>query len=145
MIASVLIRPASLADAEQITSLLAELGYPSEPDAVVSRLGRLNNDDKVLVLVAEEAGPVVGLVTCHLLNAIHTTPTVAWITTLVVRTDHQRSGVGGQLVTRAEEWAHLRGAVRLSVSSGTHRANAHEFYQRAGYAVSGVRLTKSLE
>ena len=58
---------------------------------------------------------MVGAVTGHLFRSIHSTPPVAWLTTLVVHSDSQRAGVGRQLVRAIEEWAQSRGAIRISV------------------------------
>jgi histone acetyltransferase (RNA polymerase elongator complex component) len=34
--------------------------------------------------------------------------------------------------------------VRISVTSGIQRADAHEFYRRIGYAQTGLRFGKAL-
>jgi len=138
------IRSPETADASQIATLLAELGYPATSEEVVSRLDRLEKTENALVLIAENETEVVGLVTCHLLATIHATPIVAWLTALVVHANHQGGGVGRELVAAVERWARDNGAVKISVTSGSHRAGAHEFYRRCGYESSGVRLTKAL-
>ncbi len=138
------IRSATMSDASQIAPLLGELGYPATSEEVFLRLDRLEKTGNCLVLVAERANEVVGLVTGHLFSSIHATETVAWLTTLVVRGSYNGLGVGGELVAAIEKWARQNGAVRISVSSGNHRAGAHKFYQSRGYESSGVRLTKVL-
>ena len=138
------IRSATAADATQIVPLLAELGYPSTRDEVVSRLERLRRTDHAVVFVAERQNEIVGIATCHLFDAIHTSPLVAWLTALVVGADQQGGGVGRELVGAVEQWAREKGAVKISLSSGEQRAGAHAFYRRCGYESSGVRLTKVL-
>jgi predicted N-acetyltransferase YhbS len=144
MAALTLIRSAKISDADAIASLLAVLGYPATSREVVSRLDGLAKTENCLVLVAEIGNEVVGLITAHMFASIHTTEPVAWLTTLVVRDETQGLGVGRELVTAVEKWARENGAVRISLTSGNHRAGAHKFYERCGYESSGVRLTKVL-
>lgn len=138
------IRSATMSDARQIAPLLGELGYPASSEEVVLRLDRLEKNGNCLVLVAERENEVVGLVTGHVFSSIHATETVAWLTSLVVRGSCNGLGVGGELVAAIEKWARQNGAVKISVSSGNHRAGAHKFYQRRGYESSGIRFTKVL-
>jgi GNAT superfamily N-acetyltransferase len=87
---------------------------------------------------------VTGVATGHVFHSIHSTPIVAWLTTLVVHERHQHSGIGRQLAAAVEDWARERGASRISVTSGKHRDGAHVFYEKIGYERTGVRLTKAL-
>jgi GNAT superfamily N-acetyltransferase len=61
-----------------------------------------------------------------------------------VATDRQRLGVGGRLIQTAESVLTARGARLLVVTSGNHRADAHAFYEKKGYAFTGRRYMKSL-
>lgn len=138
------IRHATPADAEAIAPLLGELGYPSTASDVVSRLAQLHDFPAAVVFVAEIDGVVAGVVTGHVFPVIHFTQSVAWLTALVVGARYQRRGVGRYLADAIETWARGHGAVRLSVTSGLHRAEAHAFYEGLGYERSGVRLSKQL-
>jgi hypothetical protein len=40
----------------------------------------------------------------------------------------------------AHAWFRTQGCVRVEVTSGDHRADAHRFYARHGYARQGQRL-----
>ena len=138
------IREAHTGDADTLALLLGELGYPASPSEVVERLDRLRSFPHAIALVAEVEGRVGGLVTAHAFPSIHSTTMVALLTTLVVDTTYARRSIGRRLVGTAEEWARARGAVRLTVTSGLHRAGAHAFYERVGFERTGVRLTKHL-
>jgi predicted N-acetyltransferase YhbS len=120
------------------------LGYPATGADVRDRLTRMKADS-VVVLVAELDGRVVGIVTGHVVHTIHSTPVVAWLTTLSVSERHQRQGIGATLTRSLEDWARNQGAVRVSLTSGLQRAGAHDFYQGLGYERTGVRLTKPLQ
>jgi N-acetylglutamate synthase-like GNAT family acetyltransferase len=67
---------------------------------------------------------------------------VAELTGLAVLPDVAGTGVGARLLAEFETWAIDAGAWRLKVTSGDHRPDAHAFYERRGYAHSGIRLHK---
>jgi GNAT superfamily N-acetyltransferase len=67
---------------------------------------------------------------------------VAELTGLAVLPDVAGTGVGSRLLAEFETWAIDAGAWRLKITSGDHRPDAHAFYERRGYAHSGIRLHK---
>lgn len=144
MTSSPRIRAATEHDASHLPDLLDQLGYPASPEEILLRLRELGQYPQAQVWVAADADALVGLASCHMFPSVHASAPVAWLTTLVVRESHHGRGVGRALVAAAEEWARERGAVRLSLTSGTQREAAHAFYARIGYEQTGVRLTKSL-
>jgi GNAT superfamily N-acetyltransferase len=144
MLVPLLIRAATPEDATALSLLVGELGYPASSDDMPPRLAAIENTGHAIALVAEIDGAVVGLLTTHLFSTIHSSVPVALLTALVVSESARGSGVGRGLVARAEEWARSRGALRIAVTSGAQRADAHEFYERIGYARTGVRFGKAL-
>lgn len=140
-----LVRPVTAPDAPAIAELLGQLGYPATADEVLDRLERLRALGAATTYVAEADGQIVGVVTAHVFPSIHSTPIVAWLTTLVVRDGFHNMGVGRQLAAVVEDWARDRGAIRISVTSGKQRDAAHAFYEHIGYERTGVRLTKLLD
>jgi GNAT superfamily N-acetyltransferase len=138
------IRPPTAADASAISDLVGELGYPATSDEVLARLDRMSAYPHAIAFVAELDGRVVGLATGHAFPSIHVSSIVAWLSTLVVSSADHGRGVGRGLSAAVENWSRALGAVRISVSSGLHRAEAHAFYEHIGYERSGLRLTKPL-
>ncbi|MFL5466512.1 MAG: GNAT family N-acetyltransferase [Gemmatimonadaceae bacterium] len=122
--------------------MLDQLGYPTSADDIPPRLEKLSARPGTVVLVAEDDGVVVGVVTVHLFQAMHAGEPIAWLTTLVVDERARGRGVGSALVARAEDWARQHGAKRISLTSALRRTEAHEFYKRRDYEHTGVRLTK---
>ncbi|MGW0940895.1 GNAT family N-acetyltransferase [Streptomyces sp. NPDC002666] len=55
------------------------------------------------------------------------------IVALVVSGRARGRGVGSRLVAAAESFAVTRGCVRVEVTIGERRQDAHEFYRRCGY------------
>jgi GNAT superfamily N-acetyltransferase len=140
---SPLIREASEDDADSLVDLLGQLGYPSGADEIRERLRAITRFASAHAWVADEAG-LVGLITCHMLPSVHASEPVALMTTLVVESTRRGQGVGRALLEVAEAWARENGAVRISLTSGSQRDDAHAFYERVGYERSGVRFTKAL-
>ena len=138
------IRPAQPSDADYLSSLLGQLGYPAPADEVVRRLSRLGAFPYALALVALDGVAAVGLITAHMFPTLHATEPIAYLTTLVVAESHRGMGVGSELVLHAERWAAEQGAARMSVTSALHRHDTHGFYERRTYERTGLRFTKTL-
>lgn len=139
-----LLREPNIGDAEVMAELLSQLGYPCDPLDLHGRIEKLANDPDVLLTVAEHEGKVVGIVTGHILNAIHKSGPVAMLTALVVLESARGLGIGTQLVSHVEDWARAHGAAAISLASALRRSEAHGFYRRLGYEHTGLRLAKSI-
>ena len=46
------------------------------------------------------------------------------------------------MVKAIEEWARSHGCKRVTVTTGLHRAGAHQFYERLGFEHTGRRYAK---
>ncbi len=138
------LRPPTPEDANAISILLGELGYPASADEVVDRLDALARMPVVLTLVAAAKREVFGVITSHIFPSLHSTTPIAWITTLIVSSDARGIGVGTMLLEQAERWAAINGAERVSLTSGVAREGAHGFYQARGYARTGIRFSKTI-
>jgi GNAT superfamily N-acetyltransferase len=98
-------------------------------------------DPERLILVAVEAGAVVGHLTGALTEGTAYRPiTVATLTSLYVRPEHRSTGVGADLVRRFRGWARERGADRVAVVAYAANARALRFYQREGFVPHTVTL-----
>ena len=123
-------RRALLGDAAALAALAGELGYPSDPAAVIRRLEAVPPDDEVWV--ATVGDEVVGWVHCSVRRSLLVEPSVE-ILGIVVSASWRNRGIGRMLMQLAERSAteHDVSAVRLR--SGTQREEAHAFYRALGY------------
>lgn len=137
-------RPATIADAEAIASLLAELGYPTPPSDIPARITELLAHGGIVLVATSDESRVVGLATGSHQPTLHAGGSVAYITALVTAADSRGCGVGRALVDALEQWASSLGCVRISVTSAEHRADAHAFYERCGFPQTGRRFGKTL-
>lgn len=90
------------------------------------------------VYVAVEGAEVVGFVSVS--ESAHWTGELdAYVGELVVRPDHEKRGVGTQLVSEAERWAATRGLRRIRLSTAALR-----LYDALGYEREDVTLSKGV-
>ena len=142
------IRAATPADAPALAPLLDELGYPVDAPTLLGRMTRMLAQNDQIVLVAERAGSrragPLGLLALHVFPVLAYSEDLAMIVALVVTAAARGSGVGSALITRAEDVARSRGARRLMVTTHVRRADAHAFYERLGFELTGRRYVKSV-
>jgi GNAT superfamily N-acetyltransferase len=126
------IRPATLADAEAVAGLSAQLGYRASPSVVGRRLERLVARTDHVILVALDQDRIVGWVHAAEREALEAEPRCE-ILGLVVDLGERRRRVGQRLVAAVETWAAGRGLAEMSVRSNLTRSESHPFYERLGY------------
>ena len=78
------IRRITSSDVPSAAALLAELGYPTTEADLGERLKAIATNPDDAVLVAAEAGNIVGLVSVHSFEMIHRPGRLGRITSLVV-------------------------------------------------------------
>jgi GNAT superfamily N-acetyltransferase len=128
------IRPIRAADAPRLAGLLAQLGYPSDVDAVASRLAGILNSatQQVLVAVPADDSRLDGYIGVERRLTLVEDERVE-ITGLVVDSAARRSGIGRTLVKAAEQWALQHGLHTVVVRSNVLRPESHPFYEGIGY------------
>jgi GNAT superfamily N-acetyltransferase len=140
---AIIIRQALLGDAPGFPNLMTELGYPATEQFVRERLAQLASGAEDVVFIADCAGEVGGFLSFHVIPLFHVEGNLGRITALVVSSRFRRCGIGQKLVTAAEEFAWAHGCVRVEITSGDHRADAHAFYEAVGYRQETRRFLKS--
>jgi GNAT superfamily N-acetyltransferase len=132
--ATIAIRPAADEDVVALASLSAQLGYPSDANAMRERLRRVRDLEIGQVFVAVGAASrVVGWTHVVERFTLEDEPFVE-IAGLIVDETVRSAGVGAALLRVAESWAREQGHARMRVRSNVIRQRAHEFYKREDYA-----------
>lgn len=138
------IEQATAADIPALCELLPTL-FAQEaeftPDAAAQRRGLaeiVNNPQAGTILVAREAGQVVGMV--NLLFTVSTAlgARVALLEDMVVAPQSRGAGVGSQLLAHAIEHARAQGCKRITLLTDRANASAQRFYARQGFELSGM-------
>jgi predicted N-acetyltransferase YhbS len=127
------IRQMDETDAEAVTELARELGYPNEIEMIRQRIKTIGLADLLLVAVDSARNQVVGFVQAHRVWVIEVGFRVE-ILGLVVSAKTRRGGIGRRLVAEVESWAGSVGAEAVVVRSNTERTESHIFYPATGYA-----------
>jgi GNAT superfamily N-acetyltransferase len=140
-----MIRDMTDADAEGVAPLLGELGYAVDPAAIPARLDAVRHEGGQAFVALGDADDVLGVLVVTSHAVLHASGPVAMITALVVAQSARGKGVGRQLVDAAKAWAIQRGCVRLIVTSGEQRADAHAFYPATGLPYTGRRFGVTLK
>lgn len=136
------IRAATLVDASRLAPLSGQLGYPSTPEQVASRLAPMLSDPEHVVFVAEQnSGEIAGWADVFIMRTVGAEPR-AEIAGLVVDESCRSQGIGRMLMARAEEWAREKRCAAVTLRSNVIRERAHAFYERLGYQL--VKTQKSL-
>ncbi len=138
------LRGASLGDADDVASLLSEMGYPCEVAEAAERIAAILGNDRQALVVARCEGRVSGLVALDFMYYLPLGTTTCRITALVVTSQAQGRGLGRQLLREAERRARACGAARLELTSGSQRTDAHAFYRACGYGDGTLRFVKRL-
>jgi GNAT superfamily N-acetyltransferase len=126
------IRRMTIEDVPVAQVLLSQLGYPLDAPEVRRRYEIVTGAEGHALMVAEQAGRVIGL--CHLyVRPALDKPPEAVVQALVVDQLVRGSGVGKIVMAAAEAWAKDRGFVSVALASNVERDEAHAFYEAIGY------------
>jgi len=149
-IPSVTIRRARHDDVAAIVEMLADdhLGRARErlehplPASYREAFERLDADPNITLVVAEEAGRVVGsLQLCILPGLSSQGASRGLIEDVRVASDRRSRGIGEQLVQWAVSEARARGCRLVELLTHQTRVDAQRFYERLGFAKSHVGMT----
>jgi GNAT superfamily N-acetyltransferase len=124
--------PASVTDAERIAALFTEEGYPAAASTIGARIERFTASNGQ-VLVAEDAGEILGFVAVHVMPRFEHDDTIGRVLALVVDAGARGRGVGHDLMAAADEIARQAGAAFIEVTAAHHRPEARHLYESLGY------------
>jgi GNAT superfamily N-acetyltransferase len=128
-----IIRQITFNDAAAAGQLSAEFGYPASKEVMERRISALLSQTGHAVFLACVEDAAVGWIDVGIVHHLQSEP-YGEIGGFVVSEKHRSTGIGKQLIARAEEWMRERGLRRALVRSRITRVAAHRFYLREGYA-----------
>lgn len=137
-----IVRSATIEDAADIVGLMRQLGYSVNISLIEEKLRDFSGSATDTVFVAELENEVVGCISCHITSLFHKKGSSGRITSLVIKLRRRRTGVGRALVAKAEEFFKAKGCIKAEVTSGSHRLEAHKFYEALGFQEDEPRFIK---
>ncbi|MEA3039232.1 MAG: hypothetical protein QOE79_1745 [Sphingomonadales bacterium] len=137
------IREAAPRDAEAISALLGQLGFPTDAADIRRRLPRLRKAGEPPLVAVEEG--VIGCLAWHVTPVLHRPAPVGRVTMMVVAKEARRRGVGAALLEAAEARLAAAGCGLVEVTSNIELGGAHAFYRAQGYERTSYRFAKTLK
>jgi ribosomal protein S18 acetylase RimI-like enzyme len=146
---AITIRPARHDDVGAIIAMLADdhLGRARErieeplPQCYFDAFARIARDPNLQLVVAEEAGRVVGCLQLCLLPGLSSQgASRALVEDVRVASDRRGRGIGEQLLQWAIGEARARRAALIELLTHESRVDAQRFYERLGFARSHVGM-----
>ncbi|MCQ4325961.1 GNAT family N-acetyltransferase [Stutzerimonas stutzeri] len=138
------IRDARPADLPAIGSLLEQLGYADTETFLAERLAQQGAHPDAALLVAEQDGRVVGLISLHFIVQLALAGDFCRVSYLCVDAAVRAGGIGAALLEAAQRLAEQRGCDRMELHCDSRRVAAHGFYARLGYEDAPKYFRKSL-
>jgi ribosomal protein S18 acetylase RimI-like enzyme len=145
-------REATIEDSAIIAQLMAQLieasGYEDwqvSPEQIEESLRKMADSDGYQVLLAEDEGQVVGLLSLSFRHTLFHPAPSALIDELVVERGHRRRGVGQQLMAEAIERCRAAGCCEIEVSTERSNEAAQKFYRQHGFSHEAVLFELEFE
>jgi len=137
------LRPATIADLDALSGLLAqlfaiEIDFAIDSDRQMRGLELLLNRPDALILVAEEEGKVVGMGSLQTLISTAEGGVAGLIEDLVVDAESRGRGIGGRLLDALCEQARAKGMTRVQLLADRTNEPALTFYDSRGW--QGTRM-----
>ncbi len=137
------IRHAEPADIPSLVELMAELGYPTDTEALSEKLGYFDASDRDALLVVEKDGIVVACAGLHTMEILPQGK-LGRITALVVARPSRRQGIGKRLMDAVIQYFEAQDCTLVEITSGDRRIEAHGLYEVFGFAEKRSRFVKLL-
>ena len=137
------------ADWSSVAGLLVELGRgvatgtADDPTHQLQFAGHIRRIDNV-TLVATDEHDVLGVIDMEYHQRLGDHRPQARVNDLIVTERARGRGVGGALLTKAEELARRRGCFRMALVTAAWRTETMAFYERQGWQTYGAWFVKPL-
>ncbi len=137
------IRNARRKDVQILCRLVNEMGgYGTTPEQMEDRLDFVEASPFDSLYVCEEGGTVVGFFGFRVRENIEEVSRYGEVSTIAVVPEARGRGIGRFMMGYAEGLAEENGCEGMWLVSGLGRKEAHRFYWKLGYEVTGYRFVK---
>ncbi|SRR5258706_9060840 len=136
-----IIRESEEKDAQVLSQLLGELGYPASPDDCQKRI-QLYRQDGYKLMMGEVEGKSIGFIALHWYHAFHHPRPIGRVVAFCVDEAHRSKGWGSLLLKYAEDFFRSKNCVKVELTSNLKRKESHEYYFRKGYQQASMHFVK---
>lgn len=130
------IREITIPDSKEIQGICKnELEYDADINTVKTQIEKLSIDNKhhiIAVYEDEKTNKVAGFIHAEIYESLYSDIGLN-ILGLAVNSDFQGKGIGKKLMAFIEEYALKNNIGFIRLNSGSHRLEAHKFYENIGY------------
>ena len=146
---SIYVRAARHDDLDACVALLEQLfrlerDFSAQPLLQRQGLQQLLESDANQVLVADNGGEVVGMLSVQRLISTAEGTAVGLVEDVVVDAKWRGQGVGRLLMDALDDWARGEGLARLQLLADQHNHHALAFYQRLGWGRTQLTALRTL-
>lgn len=138
------IRAAQKGDANVISSLLAQLGYDTEPSKI-EVLASMADSGNNKVCVGVLSGQVIAVMSVIFFNYFPSAEKLCRITSIVVDETVRGSGVGSKLIDYARSIALAEKCSMLEVTTSLRREQTQAYYESIGFQKTSYKYVQKLE
>ena len=134
------VRPAKPSDRHRIAELYAQLVENPAVNVLPERIAMISNDPNTGLFVCERDGLVEGTALVSLCaDVMFGFQPFAVVENIVVNPTHKGTGLGAALLQHIETFCSNRDCSKIMLLSSATRADAHRFFERAGFAGNAKR------
>ena len=128
-----------------MSALLGLLGYPCPAEEAAQRVLDLREDPNQTCWWPTPRRTLAGMVCCDVSYYLPLGAPTCRITALAVSAERPAPGHRPRCCCgKPKRWPAACGAVRIELTSASHRTEAHAFYRACGYGDGALRFVKRL-
>lgn len=138
-----MIREAENKDANDLSLLLQQLGYPSPLDESLKRI-QLHRQDGYQLMVCELDHRCIGFIALHWYHAFHHPKLIGRVIAFCIEEKYRSKGYGSRLLEYAEDFFQQKNCLKVELTSNLKRKESHEYYLHKGYHQVSMHFVKYL-
>ncbi len=138
-----LIREARTTDANALSDLLGQLGYPSNEKKSAEKIEAYKTEGYKMLL-AEQDQKVIGFIALHYYHTPHLPGPTGRITAFCIDETSRGHGLGTKLLQAAEEYFNQQNCFKIEVTSNQNRTETHRYYLKLNYQETSRHFVKFL-
>ncbi|TDB65155.1 GNAT family N-acetyltransferase [Arundinibacter roseus] len=138
------IRLARASDRDELYQMLCDLENEQlNKKSFTSVFEKNLTQPQIRYFIAEQAGRIVGMASCHVQLLLHHAGPVGEIQEMYVQPSVRSQGIGRALIHEIQKFVLSHNGIQLEVTTNRLRLETHRFYEREGFLKSHFKLVLS--